>query len=50
MRLLPTARRATIALLAAALFATTGSTQDGYRTPPEAITKIPTRRRRPSSR
>src|SRR5688572_7066321 len=40
MTVLRSARRATIGLLVATLFATSVFTQDGYRTPPDAITKI----------
>src|SRR5262245_3750330 len=40
MTLLRLTRRALVGLLAAALFAIPGSAQDGYRTPPDAITKI----------
>src|SRR3954468_18115937 len=40
MTVLPLARRTLVGLLTAALFAPLASTQEGYRTPPEAITKI----------
>ena len=40
MKYLRTARRAMIALLVAPLFAAPSFAQDGYRTPPDAITKI----------
>jgi dipeptidyl aminopeptidase/acylaminoacyl peptidase len=40
MTCLSFARRATTGLLAAVLFATPAFAQDGYRTPPDAITKI----------
>ena len=40
MTLLRTARRTLTGLIVAALFATPALTQDGYRTPPDAITKI----------
>jgi dipeptidyl aminopeptidase/acylaminoacyl peptidase len=40
MTLLLSARRALMGLLTAAFFATPGFAQDGYRTPPDAITKI----------
>ena len=40
MTLLRLVRRAAIGLLAAAIFAIPSSAQDGYRTPPDAITKI----------
>jgi dipeptidyl aminopeptidase/acylaminoacyl peptidase len=40
MKFLPIARRAMLGLLVAALFASSGFAQDGYRTPPDAITKI----------
>src|SRR5215207_6152615 len=40
MTVLRSVRRAVIGLLAAALFASPCSAQDGYRTPPDAITRI----------
>ena len=40
MTLLRIARRATTGLFVTALLAVPGFAQDGYRTPPDAITKI----------